>query len=89
MVKEGAAELEEIQLELKATHKWLDKKHDFSGQPKDSAYQAWGDMASLNLQALLELRTKALAAFRAEQASLAHLQSMKAAPIAELTLQYQ
>ena len=47
MVKEGAAELEEIQLELKATHKWLDKKHDFSGQPKDSAYQAWGDMASL------------------------------------------
>ena len=86
MVKTGAAELEEIQQESKATHKWLDKKHDFSGQPKDSAYQAWGDMASLKLQALPELRAKALAAFRAEQASLAHLQSMKAASVADLTL---
>ena len=85
-VEEGAAELEEIQQELKATHKWLDKKHDFSGQPKNSAYQAWGDMASLKLQALPELRAKALAAFRAEQASLARLQSMKAASVAELTL---
>ena len=60
MVKTGAAELEDIQQELKTTHKWLDKKHDFSGQPKDSAYQAWGDMASLKLQALPELRAKAL-----------------------------
>ena len=89
VAKTGAAELEKIQAELKATHKWLDKKHDPFGHSKDSAYQAWGDMASSKLQALLELRTKALAAFRAEQASLAHLQSMKAAPIAELTLQYQ
>ena len=42
-------------------------------------------MASLKLQALPELRANALAAFRAEQASLAHLQSMKAASVAELT----
>ena len=48
-LKEGYAELEAIQKELKLTHKWLDKKHDFSGQPEDSAYQAWGEMASMEL----------------------------------------
>ncbi len=31
-VKSGAAELEHIQDEIKATHKWLNKKYDFSGQ---------------------------------------------------------
>ena len=85
MVKTGAAELEEIQEELKATHKWLDKKHDFSGQPKDSAYQAWGEMASMELRALPELRAEALAAYKKEQAELARLHWMKASSVAELT----
>ena len=60
----------------KDTHHWLDTKHCFSGQSVDEQYKAWGDMASLKLQAVPELREKALAAPKEEEAEVAKLLQM-------------
>ena len=65
--------------ELVATHQCLDKKHSFSGQQADTKYVAWGDMASLKLQAMPELRQKALDALKEEEAQIAKLLKIKAA----------
>ena len=76
LVDQGKEELKQIQDELSNTTAWLNKHADFSGQPKSTHYQAWGNMATLPLQGKPELKEAAVAFLKKELAAVRALDKL-------------
>ena len=84
--QDGQAGLDQIQdtIKEKVAH-WLDKNHDFSGQPPPKKYEAWGDMASLPITKLPGRLVDATTARKQEEAQYKKLTNMKPQPLSRLT----
>ena len=86
LLASGAAELDTLQEDLKRTHAWLHKNQDFSGQPEQSKYKHFGNIASLPLRGVPELRAQALDALRKEEKDRQVLLEMHARCFDEMQL---